>query len=577
MAAAFSGQNSLAMVGVSHHHAPYRPYAPPGPTPASMSPSMALTAELWLKIDQLHLNYLRAEENTKKFDIRKKLEGYIHQYLCLVPHERKFCNPLTAQVIYESARWVPDFSALKAAQAFEALETYAANLINQPWRPEFKEVKQYGGFYQHNIESALSGAERLFTLMGYRATGQKSLSLEGPVEQDAVTKVARDCILAYMECQIIVSIVQGVSAQFPCSCEEAMNFRREHISTPEQAIRSIAYLKNQQCYQNNRSNGASTAPLRTPNGSEFNPFQSSLPHTTSSAGTMYSAHSQNGHSTVIPTGRLVDVEHKSDVNHRRGSSPSGRSDASYPQNGPIPITVQHLEEENRRKSLGNGLPENGIGGNYESWDYVYRQLENIGYTKDQAERPDVLALLNKVSMARQKSERAGSRHDVLSPLSMEEKELLKQIQRTHISSTGPVQPEDPGFDEADAVHRRFRRSSGDRDRHRDSHKRRSTQGDLRKSQRHSRPLSPPEVDTTSKPKNGWQCHACTFNNGCKVDICEMCGKSRNSPELLKSSTTATDSSDQEDTISCQKCTLLNDRKLKTCDACGASLHKKRID
>lgn len=62
--------------------------------------------------------------------------------------------------------------------------------------------QQYGGFYQHNIESALSGAERLFTLMGYRATGQKSLSLEGPVEQDAVTKVARDCILAYMECQV---------------------------------------------------------------------------------------------------------------------------------------------------------------------------------------------------------------------------------------------------------------------------------------------------------------------------------------------------------------------------------------
>lgn len=76
MAAASSQYpNSLAMVGVTHHHhAPYRTWHPEPPA-SSMGPSMALTAELWLKIDQLHLNYLRAEENTKKFDIRKKLEG----------------------------------------------------------------------------------------------------------------------------------------------------------------------------------------------------------------------------------------------------------------------------------------------------------------------------------------------------------------------------------------------------------------------------------------------------------------------------------------------------------------------
>ena len=34
----------------------------------------------------------------------------------------------------------------------------------------------------------------------------------------------------------------------------------------------------------------------------------------------------------------------------------------------------------------------------ESWDYVYRQLESIGYTKDQGERPDVLDILSKVGM-----------------------------------------------------------------------------------------------------------------------------------------------------------------------------------
>ena len=106
---------------------------------------IAQTADLWLKIDQLHLNYLKAEENHRKIEIRKKLEGYIHQYLCLVPQDRKFCNALTSDILFESCRFVTDFSGVKAAQAFTALENYAANLLNQPWRKEFKEIKVIEG------------------------------------------------------------------------------------------------------------------------------------------------------------------------------------------------------------------------------------------------------------------------------------------------------------------------------------------------------------------------------------------------------------------------------------------------
>ena len=83
----------------------------------------------------------------------------------------------------------------------------------------------------------------------------------------------------------------------------------------------------------------------------------------------------------------------------------------------------------------------------------------------------------------------------------------------------------------------------------------------RRSMRHSRPLSPPEGggagggdSSTSSyhqsqqqqqehhyhqqqqqhhkvSSNKWQCYACTFSNKQKVDVCEMCGKSRNSPDL----------------------------------------------
>ena len=63
-------------------------------------------------------------------------------------------------------------------------------------------LQQYGGFYKHQVESALNSPERLFHLMGYASSGQQSLVLEGPVELDKVTVAARDCLLAFMECQV---------------------------------------------------------------------------------------------------------------------------------------------------------------------------------------------------------------------------------------------------------------------------------------------------------------------------------------------------------------------------------------
>ena len=48
--------------------------------------------------------------------------------------------------------------------------------------------------------------------------------------------------------QIVVSILQGVSAQFPCRWDEILEFRRSHIGSPEQASRTLLYQKNQLQY-----------------------------------------------------------------------------------------------------------------------------------------------------------------------------------------------------------------------------------------------------------------------------------------------------------------------------------------
>ena len=74
----------------------------------------------------------------------------------------------------------------------------------------FSCLQKYGGFYKHNVDTCLSGADRLFHEMGYRPTPAESLVLEGDTDdQDRATIVARDCILACVECQILVAAMQG--------------------------------------------------------------------------------------------------------------------------------------------------------------------------------------------------------------------------------------------------------------------------------------------------------------------------------------------------------------------------------
>ena len=43
-------------------------------------------------------------------------------------------------------RWISNFSLSKAAEAFQNIETYAANLLNQSWRVEYRTIKQVNNF-----------------------------------------------------------------------------------------------------------------------------------------------------------------------------------------------------------------------------------------------------------------------------------------------------------------------------------------------------------------------------------------------------------------------------------------------
>ncbi|KRT84900.1 hypothetical protein AMK59_280, partial [Oryctes borbonicus] len=158
--------------------------------------------ELWAKINSLHLSYLEMEESPQKLDHKIKLDDCIKKFLCIAPHNQKFCFKETAEVLHRSASNKKDFSGYRAALGWNAIGMYAGNLISQPWRQEYRQIKMYSGFYKHEIEANLVGAEIMFEAMGYKHVGNGILVLEGPVCPDTVKYVSQDSLVAYVECQV---------------------------------------------------------------------------------------------------------------------------------------------------------------------------------------------------------------------------------------------------------------------------------------------------------------------------------------------------------------------------------------
>ena len=71
---------------------------------------MDTTAALWLEIDQLHLKYLRHEDNVAKIELRSRLEARVKEYLSCVTQDRKFVSSSTGDILNNSVRLKFKFS-----------------------------------------------------------------------------------------------------------------------------------------------------------------------------------------------------------------------------------------------------------------------------------------------------------------------------------------------------------------------------------------------------------------------------------------------------------------------------------
>lgn len=78
---------------------------------------------------------------------------------------------------------------------------------------------------------------------------------------------------------------------------------------------------------------------------------------------------------------------------------------------------------------------------------------------------------------------------------------------------------------------------------------------------------PPVKSNGAFAKTNWSCPHCTYFNENKLDVCEMCSKSRDSQTEMDSPPLAGHSS-----RICEQCTLENERNSVTCHACGHHLN-----
>ncbi|XP_067629678.1 protein tamozhennic [Eurosta solidaginis] len=198
--------------------------------------------DLWEEILKRHWTFLETDGSMQKIEEGKKLENCLKEFLCIVPHDRKFFLPETSHVLRKSVREMDEFNAYKAIIGFRSISHYANNLFTKPWRKEFRVLKMYSGFYQHEIKSNLLDAEKLFEAMGYRQISDEILVLDGPICPDQVTNVSRDAMAAYVECQIMEHIYAGLIAQgLTCSWQEVFHYREKVVGGSSQAIKGLAY------------------------------------------------------------------------------------------------------------------------------------------------------------------------------------------------------------------------------------------------------------------------------------------------------------------------------------------------
>lgn len=127
-----------------------------------------------------------------------------------------------------------DDDVMPIARAFASFERYFLLLVEQPWKPEFRKIKMYGGFYRTRIKSVVPDCEEIFKNAGYAISADNTvMTFQGKVNNDALLLLAFDCKIGFIYCQIIrehYSKVKGINMSLTDAVHNIL--RDEHHIMP---------------------------------------------------------------------------------------------------------------------------------------------------------------------------------------------------------------------------------------------------------------------------------------------------------------------------------------------------------
>ncbi|XP_045461626.1 protein tamozhennic isoform X2 [Harmonia axyridis] len=578
-------------------------------------------SELWNKIDHYHLKFLDIEESPEKIEMRNKLEALIREFLCIVSHKQKFFLPVTYEVLFRSSQGLSDFSGYKAATGFNAVQLYAGNLFSQPWRKEYKQIRKYSGFFKHHVEANLINGELLLEAMGYKSKALSTLILDEPLNLDRIISVSKDCLIAYVECQIMKAIWEEMTASnINISWNEILEFRQTHLCCPEQSIKSLKYGYQQKHFQDHSRVGPqgnmnlyhvpqsysnhSLSPLTNHEPPPMVPphylygvngccqnacmsyAQMACPQHLSmsyasqlikpqfnSTGYYYANGPTNHHAMYnpnpVPIAQLIEVEPQNNYDvvdrpgHSRIQRPHNMGDMYANYNA-----ADLIARDNRDSDKTDSQ--------FEDWDYVYRTLETQGYNKDLGERGDVLSrgLEGRTKMDSKSSDKKKKEKETLkktklpnSEMSINNLTLSSRSKQNTLDKTNKQRKMSDSKSQIDVSPASSYDNLSPNDK-KQLGRISKTPIPKTKMENLDKSIITKQTSKTIKKEDkrkiensDWECKVCTFLNKSSTNICEMCSKSRcNIEEEI-----------EVGGPECENCTLVNAKDAKVCQACGKSL------
>lgn len=563
--------------------------------------------ELRRRIHQSHLAYLNMEDTPQKLETKTKLESLILDLLSLVPHNSKFGQQEVADCLNRSIHEHENFSIFKAALAFEALEKFATNILTQPWRKEYHVIRSFSGYYRHTIESPLIGTKNILHAMGYKNQQKDAsgiLNLESPLDPDKLAKVALDCLVAFVECQVMIQVhdmmktknidatwkeISAVRLKFACGMDDVVRIivetkmklaRQQMGNSSSPNISAVPATKSHNGWSNGQSEELLSGSLKPKKSGVSPASQSSNSHesdvhsngsldlmhfpVSSSSSQRHPSYSQQFVTTEHPSHYLLSPQSPNTppLNYIApppamfANDPSPTAVSSYPthmqsgchqnvdQNGYL---LENIAQSANRLALKNGTLATPLDTNH----HLTRPNKN-----SQKMSPDLS--IDKGKRRANLYDSVGSSRpavlatdattvDLVSPESSSTK--LSSIQsrinslRKNSSSalnTNGLTLHSPSASDQDNRTTKFPFTD-------------QVDGGVTRSS---------SSQQSSKTSRKWQCTSCTFLNREESGVCEMCSRSRD--RGIEAPLT---SGGKE----CPCCTLVNSRGRQTCSACDASL------